>query len=61
MSSALYQLYSDGNPIFVGVDYGVEEYSTECEAELLPDGTIRILDIRITSSKQTLQPRQDRQ
>lgn len=42
----VYKLTSDGNPIFVGVDYGRDDITTECEVEMLPDGTVRVLDIR---------------
>lgn len=43
------ELTSDaGNPIFVGIDYGAGEVVTECEIEFLPDGTMKMLDIRET-------------
>lgn len=37
-----------GNPICVGIDYGAGEVMTECEMEFLPDGTMKMLDIRET-------------
>lgn len=43
-----YQLESDTFPRFVGVDMGRKggDVTTECEIERLPDGTIRVLDVR---------------
>lgn len=45
---AVAQLVPDGNPVFVGVDYGHDEMITECEVEVLPDGVVKVLDIRHT-------------
>lgn len=45
---ALMRLASDGAPRWVGIDYGSGDETTECEVELLPDGSIRIMDVRRT-------------
>jgi len=34
------------NPIFFGIDFGEGDTATECKCEQLPDGTIKVLDIR---------------
>lgn len=44
----VYSLPSDEAPRFVGVDYGRDGGTTECEVEYLDDGTIKVLDIRHT-------------
>jgi hypothetical protein len=43
---AIYKLASDENPMFVAVDFGSDGAATECEIEVLPDGSIYIADIR---------------
>lgn len=49
---AVYELPSDTNPIFVGVDYGNGDVHTECEIEVLPNGVMKVLDIRETPTKE---------
>ncbi len=45
---AVAELASDENPRYVGVDYGSDDLTTECEVEFLPGGTMNVLDIRQT-------------
>lgn len=43
---AIYKLASDKNPMFIAVDFGSDGAVTECEVEVLPDGSIYVADIR---------------
>lgn len=45
---AIAQLVSDGPPRWVGIDYGTDDMTAECEVELQPDGVIKVLDVRYT-------------
>ena len=38
------------HPRWIGIDYGTDNVTTECEVEFLSDGTIHVLDIRETPS-----------
>jgi hypothetical protein len=44
--SAAVKLSPDGNPVYVAVDIGSNDCATECEYEVLPDSSIKVLDIR---------------
>ena len=56
---AIAQLASDGPPRWVGIDYGSDGMTTECEVEFLPNGVMRVLDIRQTPEPKSKQERDD--
>lgn len=43
---AVFRLPSETGTRFVGVDFGYNEFTTECEGEIDADGVLRVLDIR---------------
>lgn len=38
----------DSPPVRVGVDYGTDDMTTECDVVLQPGGLIKVLDVRQT-------------
>lgn len=50
MDGRIYRIASDTHPRFVGVDLSRgKDMGCECEVEVLPDGAIRVLDVRYTT------------